>query len=81
MDVSSGLALVYQLSCLLVLKDGALAFQSREWKNISPCDFLGNWGVLLTWSRALVIPVSLGSERVYECGRDGEEGVCEQLGG
>lgn len=25
------------------------------------------------WSKAVIIPVSLGSERVDECGRDGEE--------
>lgn len=80
MHISPGLALVCHL-CLLVLKDGALAFQSREWKNVSRIDFLGNWDILLMWNRALVMPMSLGSKRVDECGRDEEEGVYGQLRG
>lgn len=73
---TSLLAWLWSISSLLVLKDGAL-----EWKNVSPIDFLGNWGMLLMWIRALAIPVSLGSKRVDEHGRDGEEGVCGSSGG
>lgn len=42
-------------------------------KKVSPCNFLGSGDALLMWSKAVIIPVSLGSERVDECGRDGEE--------
>ena len=63
-----------------VAEGWCFSISKQRVKKVSPCDFLGNWDALLTWSKAVVIPVSLGSERVDKCGRDGEEIFCEQQG-
>lgn len=56
-----------------VAEGWCFSISKQRVKKVSPCNFLGNWDALLMWSKAVIILVSLGSERVDECGGDGEE--------